>query len=374
MLRPKLRVAVRWLLVLLVGFAGLVAIGGGVFALKCVPPSAEPKPVPSAALERRKLTAGLPDYARPEGDSFLTYPEWYIVWSYQEKADYQERHLPSGFAYLGAIGQYWSSYCRMNRLTRGRYPFDAGDHLMLWVIGTSFTMEYLLKGAYENTLGRVSEWLSSHEAVEEDAYAYRVARRYADFVHVRPFYEFSFLRAFSGLWKETRGWGPHPLRKWERRIWLGFDYAFEAFYCELIERATHLVYGIEGVDTFAWIENAGDSVFVENPRVRKVKVLGGHAYLVAIPRYQEFTTTVARLAQRGVRLTEVAGNDEIVVSALVPRAAAYDLAGATLLFATDVLTQPEWQRLVLSAPVPSLPAVLTALQRRGAQLEHLYDY
>ncbi len=84
---------------------------------------------------------------------------------------------------------------------------------MLAVIGSSFSFEYAIKGAYEKTMGRLTEWLSSHEPVEEDRYASLVAKEYADFVHIRPFYEFSFWKRFKGLWTQTSLWGPHAARK-----------------------------------------------------------------------------------------------------------------------------------------------------------------
>jgi len=325
-------------------------------------------------LARPRPPVDLPDYARPQADTYLSYPEWYIVWSYQEKAVYQATHLPSGFPYFGAIGQYWSAYCAMNRQVQGRYPFDVGDHLMLVVIGTSFTVEYALKAAYENTIGRVSEWLSSHQAVEEDGYARTVAQQYADFVLVRPFYEFSFLQRFAGLWRETHVWGPHPLRKWERKLFLSLDYGVEAFYCELIELATRLTFGVAGTDTYASIAHAADSAFTANPHVRRVRALGPDSFLVIIPRYQEFTPTALSLAQHGVRFTDVAGNATIVVSLLAPRSFTWDPHEGTILFSMDLLTDPQRQRLVVQAPVASLHALLVAWRRRGLEVEHIYDY
>ena len=79
--------------------------------------------------ERKSATADIKDYSRPEDDTYLSYPEWYIVWSYQEKADFQQSHLPSGFPYFGAVRQYWSGYCCISRLTRGKYPFNAGEQV-----------------------------------------------------------------------------------------------------------------------------------------------------------------------------------------------------------------------------------------------------
>ena len=69
-----------------------------------------PEPQRPASSELSKYTAALPNYARPEAVTFLSYPEWYIVWSYGEKAAFQATQLPSGFPYFSAIGQYWSGY------------------------------------------------------------------------------------------------------------------------------------------------------------------------------------------------------------------------------------------------------------------------
>src|ERR1051326_385793 len=130
------------------------------FTFHCKSVRNNPKVTTAAETARRKVTADIKDYARTEDSTYLTYPEWYIVWSYQEKADFQQKHLPSGFPYFAAIQQYWSGYCCVYGLTRGRYPFNFGDHVMLAVIGTSFSMEYLVKGAYEKSIGKLTEWLS----------------------------------------------------------------------------------------------------------------------------------------------------------------------------------------------------------------------
>ena len=61
----------------------LVLIGAGVAAswrcdlqARLPPPSAQPQ-------ERKTVTAGVKGYYRHEDDSYLSYPEWYIVWSYR---------------------------------------------------------------------------------------------------------------------------------------------------------------------------------------------------------------------------------------------------------------------------------------------------
>lgn len=322
---------------------------------------------------RKTATAGIKDYYRPEDDTFLSYPEWYIVWSYQEKADFQQNRMPSGFPYFGAVRQYWSSYCCISRLTGGKYPFNGGEQVMLVVIGTSFSAEYILKGAYEKTVGRLTEWSSGNEPTAEDQFAYQVAREYADFVHVRPFYEFHFARQIKGLWSATRLWGAHPVRKWERKLFLAADYTIEASYCWVIEKLTHMSYGSEPSDTYAWIENASKPMLDSMPRVKLVKQVGT-AFIIDAPRYQEFTAIASALAERGVRFSEIAGNSQIIVSVIVPRAWHYDGPDARQLFSSPTLTNLQTQRVVISCDVSQLHALLKALRRSGATVEHIYDY
>ncbi|MFY9584800.1 MAG: hypothetical protein WAR21_09955 [Candidatus Acidiferrales bacterium] len=344
------------------------------FVLGCTfvqPPfSAKPK----ASKEQGNTATDIGTNRRPEEDTYFTYPEWYIVYSYQERADFLERNLPSGFPHFGSIAQYWRGYCFVCGLTHSRHEFNAGDHVMLLVIGSSFSVEYAIRGAYEGSVGKLSEWSSSHQAVEEDAYAYRVARDYADFVNIRPFYEFSFARRLQGLWKETSLWGPHPARKWERKAILSLDYGLEAVYAWVLEKGSHAVYGVEPSDTYAWIENAPDSVWQENPRIRKVKEVGARSYIAVFPRYQEFTQLAVKLARQDVHFVEVAGNNEILVTAITPQDWKYDLKEADFLFATDMLTQPNMKRIAAECPVSSLHLVLNGLGGRGFKVEHVYDY
>ncbi len=324
--------------------------------------------------ERKVATSEIKNYGRPEDDTFLSYPEWYIVWSYQEKADFQQHHLPSSFPYFGAVRQYWGSYCCISRLIRDKYPFNSGEQVMLVVIGSSFSAEFILKGAYEKTIGRFSEWTSRNNPTEEDQFANQVARAYADFVHVRPFYEFHFARQVNGLWSGTHLWGPHPVRKWERKVFLTADYTIEAFYCWLIEKMTHLTYGSEPSDTYAWIDNASPALLAGMSRVKPVRQVGPKSYIVDLQRYQEFTATASDLAGQGVRFVEIAGNSQISVSALVPLAWRYGGLDAQQLFSSPLLTNPQTQRVVIRTDVTSLHTLLNTLHRSGLTVEHVYDY
>lgn len=318
------------------------------------------------------VAVGVPGYVRPGAATYLTLPEWYIVYSTEEYAAAIERGAPSRFPYWGAIGQFWRHYRSVCVVTRERYPFDGGVHLMLGVIGMSFSVENALKGGYEKTVGRASEWLGGHDT-PEDVFAARTAREYGRFMHTVPWYEFPFAARLEALWKETPGWGPHMVRKWERRWALSAEYGLKAVYGALIRRATRGVYGAEDLEIHVWAEHVPDRVFADG-RVKKVKTVDRGTYVLGLPRYEAFTEIVPALARQGVRFRDIAGNDEIFLTARTRRGLDASLAAGRVVLAEPILTDPGSQRIGVAAPVAALPAILAGLERSGATLEHLYDY
>jgi len=325
-------------------------------------------------LNPNSVAADVGENHRPLEDAYFTYPEWFIVWSYEERATYLEKgQPPSGFPYFGAIYQYWRGYCFICGITHHRKQSNFGEHLMLVVIGSSFSLEYTVRGLYENTIGRLSESTSRHELVDEDEYAAKVAREYANFVYVRPFYEFHFAHALWGLWKETNFWGPHPLRKWERKAILSLDYGLESIYSGILQTASHLTYGIEPTETYARIENASESLLNKYPHIRVVKQNAHGSYVVSIPRYQEFTELAVKLTKENVRFVQIAGNSEIVVSTVVQNWQ-YDTPEERVLFTEKFLTRPDVNRVVFECRVRDLHLVLNDLASRGYVVEHIYDY
>lgn len=354
----------------------LFAAGCIIFSLCSAPVQLSFTPTPEARRHPAEA-ARIPNYARDEVDTFYTFPEWYIVWSYQTKADYQRTHLPSGYSFFGDIGQFWQAYSRIYAATRRAYPFAAGDHVMLVVIGSSFTIEYALKGLYEETVGRISEWTSGHQAVAEDDYAAEVAENYATFVHLRPFYEFSFLHALEGLWSGTPFRSTHLVRSLERRAWYSLDYAVESVYCELIELATHATYGFEDVNTTAWVGFAphGRAHVLDSVKpVKLAKAVSADAAILQIPRYQPFTAHARSLIADGARFYQIAGNELIVTSQVAPSAWTNSDARLQTLLAQPILTQPGKMRVVLLGRVEDLHQTIPLLEKQGLALEHIYDY
>jgi hypothetical protein len=311
---------------------------------------------------------------RAPEQTFLTYPEWFLVFSPAEYAEFVRASPPSEFPFFGHLRQFWQAYRAVARAAEP-YPANWGYHVMIVVIGVSTTVEYGLRAAYETLIGRLTELAAGGARSAEDAYGARVAQEYVDFIRVRPWYEFDFLRALRGLWADTPLFGRHLLRKWERRYALTSEYLAKALYGWLIGRATRSAYAAESTVTAVVVDALPAGVQAELPALRVLTREADGRALLHVPRYQAFQDHALALARHGARFEEIAGNrGEILVSALVPRGFRPSPGAKRLLFAQPLLTQPQTERLVLTVPVPELHAALVELATPPRRLEHVYDY
>lgn len=341
----------------------------GFIALNCYSGTSS-QPTGDAAVERDPAE---PDgYRREEASTFLTLPEWYIVYNTDEYATVLATRPPSAFPYVGSIRQYWRYYGGACAATKGVYPFSGGNHLMLAVIGSSFSIEYAIKGLYENTAGRLTEWISGHDT-PEDAYARQTAAEYGTFMHTVPWYEFPFLQKIAGLWTSTPAVGPHMFRKWERRAVLTTEYGVKALYGLLIGAGSGATYGEVDLTIGARIENASPEVFADGV-VEKIADTPNNGAIVRLPRYEAFTGRALSLIRQGIRFTDIAGNDEILITVLAPAGWSVDNLNASSVVDERVLSDVTTRRVALKVPVKELHAVVTRIETGGARVEHLYDY
>ena len=313
-------------------------------------------------------------YQRDEAQTYLTLPEWLLVYYPGEYAQFLKKSSASRFPYFGSIGQFWSWYRDIYKVTRGKYPFNWGYHVMVLVIGSSYTVENGIKGAYENTVGRLTERIAGDAMTQEDALAADVAQDYVDFIRIEPWYEFSFLRPLKQLWAETDFFGPHIVRKWERKLILSAEYLAKAQYATLIKVASKAAYGNAETEVLALAGNVTADALQGEAKVKVLERFEDGSMLLSLPRYEEFRDTVEGLVGKGARFKEIAGNDEILLTSVVPATWSYDLAAGTLLFEKPVLTDPGRKRIAVLAPVQSLHLILGDLADRDFEVEHIYDY
>ncbi len=360
---------------------GLAAVLAGVLVLLAIAVparfigshcfSVRSQPVERSA-DLRRVAADVKGYFRNESGTYLTLPEWYIVYSADEYASFVKSRAPSRFPYFSAADQYWRYYEQACRATKRVYPFDLGNHLMLGVIGMSFWAENVAKGLYENTIGVLTENIGFYHT-DEDLFARKTAQEYAEFIHATPWYEFPFATKLKRLWTQTPLWGPEPVRKWERRLVLSVEYTVKALYGWVIGLGTRSVYQPEDLVIHAWLDDAPERIFADT-RIRKVKTLGLRSYIVALPRYAAFTPVVTALVKQGVRFHDLAGNNEILLTAIAPRELDLHAMSGGIVLSEEILTNPATKRIGVRVPVRTLHVILTDLPTRGASVEHLYDY
>ena len=339
--------------------ATMACVGALMFASHAAAPMPAPTGLQVPAADRRGGE-----------QTYLTFPEWFLVFSPAEYADWLQHHAPTRFPFFRHIGQFWSAYGHVIAATRHQH-FNAGYHVMICVIGASTTIEYSIKGAYDTLVGRLSQLGLSPNATPEDRLAAGVAQDYVRFIRVEPWYKFDFAAPLKRLWTDTPWWGAHPLRKWERRYALTTEWSVKAVYGWLLGKATHEAYAAPKPTTVVVVRNLPNANLpLDVERLRHA----GDEDLVALPRYQAFTTASLALAKRGTQFVDIAGNRGVILVSIVAPANLPIPQNTRQIFEQPVLTQPGRERRVLRVPVTQLRAVLNFYSDKGIEIEHVFDY
>ena len=289
---------------------------------------------------------------RPPDQTFLTFPEWFLVFSPEEQADYFKDHTSTTFPFMAHTAQIWQSYRIVDQQISGNFPTNTGYHLMIWVIGVSASAEYAIKAGYETIIGRITD--TGVPMTTEDEFNARFTKDYVSFIKDRPWYEFDFKSRLRTLWGETSFSGDHLFRKIERRYILTSELLVKYVYGKLIGLGTEQVYEAALPTTAVVLEN--DSV----------------KYL---SRYDRFAGEAMDLAREGHSFKEIAGNSSaILLTVLVPSGTRLELETTTTVFTQVVASDAGMQRVALATPVPSLSLVLDKLRHDGVAVEHVFDF
>lgn len=315
------------------------------------------------------------EHVRGVEQTFLTYPEWFLVFSPAEYAAFVTRSTPDRFPFFGHIGQFWGGYAAVSRESRARgQDLNPGYHLMVMVIGLSTTVEYAIRSGYERLVGRVSA-ATANGLTAEDRLGARVAQDYVDFIRVLPWYEYDFTRQLKALWADVPWTGPHPVRKWERRFALSTEYGIKAIYGQFIKFATGSIYDKPLLVTAAVVQPAPQADAGRLPELKVLKALPDGAALVTVPRYEAFMNYAKALAAQGVDFREIAGNRTVILVSLIGPSDWHPHAGIEKeLIEQPILTLPGRKRIVATSRIPQLGAALREWARDGVQVEHVFDY
>lgn len=328
---------------------------------------------PSPRAARDQKLAALGYEKKPEGQTLLTIPEWYLVWNPVEYVAHLEKgRAPDEFPFVASVGEYMNLYKKVLRASDGAYP-ENGEYLtMLRVIGVSTSVEYLVKSAYERTIGRAFRFTSSGAKTAEDGLILDAHRAYSQLIFDEPWYEFRFLPWVGRIWKETPVWGPDFLRRTERKLAFTAEFSVKALYAKLLGLAAKSAYGPAHEKIHALVRVSPDSPLPAG--VMNLHEAEPGVRLVALERWKEFSVAVPALAEAGADFVEIAGNDEIAVSLVESQNQPYSTPLARRLSRSAFVSDPSQHRSLWFVPVVQLSAFLRQANAEHVRIEHIYDY
>ncbi|HTV01758.1 MAG TPA: hypothetical protein VMF13_14520 [Luteitalea sp.] len=309
-----------------------------------------------------------PAFRRLEANSYLTYPEWHIVFAYDGLAKVLETGDEHAFDYATSVTGFWRSTCSLMRVASAHGGADSDTRMMIHTIGVSFTAEMAAKAVYEESIGRVAAWWRGTNKTAQDRAVSATAVDYAAFLRQTPWYQYPFMREVGKLWAVPAGLS---LRGWERRVGIGLEWTAKAGYARVIGGAAaasapaalvirSLVTGLDRERLSSMAD------------VKVVEVRPGGVVEIETPRYARFTQLLAEIARLGGTVSEIAGNDDILVTLAVPRGAQPRVPGTVILrIARDGY---DGDRLLLDVPVSELANLLRAIPPGDPGVEHVFDY
>ncbi|MEN9622167.1 MAG: hypothetical protein RLZZ67_601 [Candidatus Parcubacteria bacterium] len=303
------------------------------------------------------------DYIRPFDNAYLALPEWYIVYSADEYADVLRSSLPSHFDYFGANKEFWKQHTEVLRLTVDSKHNNDNYQLVLKVIGVSFSAENIIKAVYENSVGKVTEWLAGNRPVAEDIYAGKIAKDYADFIYDYPWYDFKYLSALKGLWtldNDVDYTFMQDIRRIERKLFLSVEYGVKAIYSSIIAAATHSKFGVQDDIISAIVTRDG----------------GKTKEIISAAHYQPFTRLLNQELDKeksntGFKIVDIAGNDTITFTYRDKVGAPAVAGGKEIMRDTQIQGV---DRITILVAVSDIVNVYRELQKKNISIDHFYDY
>lgn len=309
------------------------------------------------------------EYCRPADQTFLTFPEWYLVFSPDEQAQYFKHTTATTFPYTIHTAQIWQSYKIVCDQIRDNYVYNGGYHFMIWVIGTSASVEYTIKAWYEKIIGRLTD---TYRAVtDEDKFNATYTQHYVDFIKDRPWYEFNFKNELTALYKTTSIVDKYFFRKMERKYILTSELIVKIVYGKLIGLGTASVYDAALPTTEVLVDSLASNI----GSLKLINTYENKMALISLPRYHKFNDAICNLAQQGFTFKEIAGNNSaILITVLAPENTNITYKNCQTVFVQSISSQRQMERIAIAVPVKDLNTLIIQLENEKIEIEHIFDF
>ncbi len=93
-----------------------------------------------------------------------------------------------------------------------------------------------------------------------------------------------------------------------------------------------------------------------------------------MPRYDEFRDLAIAMAKENVQFREIAGNDEILLTAIGKKGDGESLEITKIVGTSEVVTNEDQERILVLTKVFSLSETLNNLLENNFKIEHIFDY
>ena len=308
-----------------------------------------------------------PAMRREEANTFLTYPEWHIVYAYDGLAEVLKTGDEYRFDYLASVKDFWKADCALTAIADRHGGADTQTRMMVATIGVSFTLEMGLKAAYEETLGRLTAYWRGAEKTPQDEVARDMAIDYAAFLRQTPWYKYPFQPQIDKLWAAPVD---EPVRGWERRLALGGEWKAKIAYAGMIADAVAAT-GEAKLTIFSVVSGMPAEALSAMPDVRVVSE-SANGILIETPRYDRFTHILSDIAKAGGNVREIAGNDQIMVSLTAPASDQAPPPGE--LIARFPRAGFDSDRLLVLVRITDLAQLLRDRPIADPGIEHIFDF
>lgn len=315
-----------------------------------------------------------PALRRSADQTYLTYPEWFLVFSPEAYADWVAERPPTDFPFLAHVRDVWAGYAAVSAEVPDETPTNWSYHAMIWVIAGSTTVEYAVRAVYETTIGRLSAATVTAPEPDghlsaEDRFGAEIARDYERFLRQSAWYDFDYENALGRLWFDVPFTTGSPLRAIERRYALSSEFLFKLGYAQVLRAASHGTFDEASfvARTAAVLRGLPEDAAIEGLVVEERFEDG--AVLVTLPRYEAFVPAARALAATGADFEEICGNrGRILVSLRAPTGT--PAPGRALRREPFAAGR---ERILFDVPIDELAGTLRTIAP-PAEIEHIYDF
>jgi hypothetical protein len=307
---------------------------------------------------------------RPD-QTFLTFPEWFLVFTPEEQAVYLKNQTSTNYSYRAKMDQFWESYEIIRSHIEGKFPTNEEYYTMINVIGTSTEIEYDIRSWYETVIGRVTQ---TNKLSEEDQFNQRYTEEYAHFLNTAAWYEFDYQNQLNQIWGTTLvGWNLH--RKIERKYMLTSEMLVKMAYAKLIKLGSSAMYGEGTLSSTLIVTDNLTPAMKQDSSIEVIQNFADSAFLISTPRYTPFTSAASKIALEGVNIIEVAGNKSaILISVIADSDKQIDKDLTRKLFSQSLDSDKKLSRIVLVTPINNLASFIRSCNKKKIKIEHIFDF